>query len=202
MPNWRKLQVRTLPNAWPRPLQNALPPASRALKKNRRQRVEEPKPIHMVFRDNQTQNALAVQSTNLKRKRHLRQIIARKYYESNTIQGLASFLIFGNFLINCFEAQTSPEPGGFVAGVLNNLDYVFTIIFTIELVWNAYSSWFSQFVSSLWNIFDTSIIAVSIAGLAGGMPQGLTVLRALRAVRVFRLFRRLDPLKQILISLG
>ena len=34
------------------------------------------------------------------------------------------------------------------------------------------------------------------------MPSGLNVLRALRAVRVFRLFRRLDPLKQILISLG
>jgi len=96
----------------------------------------------------------------------------------------------------------NPEPGGYIASVLNSLDYFFTIIFTVELIWNAFSSWFSKFWSSAWNIFDTGIIAVSIAGLAGGMPQGLTVLRALRAVRVFRLFRRLDPLKQILISLG
>eukprot|EP00282_Hemiselmis_andersenii_P020456 CAMPEP_0172032650 /NCGR_PEP_ID=MMETSP1041-20130122/19997_1 /TAXON_ID=464988 /ORGANISM="Hemiselmis andersenii, Strain CCMP439" /LENGTH=400 /DNA_ID=CAMNT_0012689333 /DNA_START=8 /DNA_END=1210 /DNA_ORIENTATION=+ len=64
------------------------------------------------------------------------------------------------------------------------------------------SFWFISFWTSSWNIFDAAIICVSILGLAGVMPSGLNVLRALRAVRVFRLFRRLDPLKQILISLG
>ncbi len=84
--------------------------------------------------------------------------------------------------------------------ILQKLDIFFTVIFTFELVLNAYAHWFKAFISDGWSIFDCIVVVLSLAAL-GPFDIPINVMRSMRAFRVIRLFGRLKILKQIVSSL-
>ena len=80
------------------------------------------------------------------------------------------------------------------------LDTTFTLVFTAELLINAYAHWFRRFVRDGWNIFDSLVVALSLIAL-GPVAMPINVLRSLRAFRVVRLFGRMGTLRDIISSL-
>ena len=71
-----------------------------------------------------------------------------------------------------------------------------------ELFVNLFATLFIEFVSDLWNWFDTVVVAVSVASILVPEMPGVTVMRMLRSFRVFRLFKRVKSLRKIVGALG
>jgi hypothetical protein len=86
------------------------------------------------------------------------------------------------------------------AQILDQLNLFFTLLFTAELVVNAFSHWFRPFIQNSWNILDTFIVAMSVMSLiVTNQPTG--IVRILRALRVIRLFGRVKSLRKIISAL-
>ena len=116
-------------------------------------------------------------------------------YSSNLVQYAVGMVIFASYVTSIIGSQILPKPGSAVAGNLKLMEYIFTAIFTAELFFNAFGSWFWPFVSDTWNIFDSIVVVISIVGL---IQEGLPAVNVLRLVRVFkmvRLFRKLTSLR-------
>jgi hypothetical protein len=112
-----------------------------------------------------------------------------------------------NFFVNAAESQLSnalANQDGTLTNIgedLETLDEVFTIIFLVELLINAFGHWFKPFISDGWNIFDFIVVAMSLVAL-GPVKVPVNVIRSLRAFRVIRLFGRLKGLKNIVTALA
>ena len=84
---------------------------------------------------------------------------------------------------------------------LQVFEWIFMVLFTLELLFNMFGHWFTKFWLSGWNVFDFIIVMISaIALFFEGVP-GIDVLRLFRAFRVLRLFKRIPDLKIIIDSL-
>lgn len=85
-------------------------------------------------------------------------------------------------------------------GLLDALDRVFITIFVVEVTIRVLSygrrPW--QFFTRGWNIFDFSIVALS---LVPGIGANATLLRTVRVLRVIRLFEAINDLKVIVKGL-
>lgn len=130
------------------------------------------------------------------------QDMAFRSYMSTPVQVFVAVLIFLNFFVSAVQAQFQPSdkiyPGTTAGLVFYILEWFFGLIFTVELVWNMYGSWFLSFWKSGWNWFDFIIVAISLMSLTlDGLP-GIGVLRLFRAFRVFRLFKRIESLRMII----
>lgn len=122
----------------------------------------------------------------------------QQFYASNGFQILAAIAIMVNFICNAVEAELNPEDGTREADVLETFDYVFVVLFTVELAINIFGNWFFDFVSDAWNWFDTIVVIISLVSKFASDDPGLNVLRTVRAFRVFRLFKRLKSLRHII----
>jgi voltage-gated sodium channel len=122
----------------------------------------------------------------------------REFYGTQKVQMSVAGLIFANFLVSSIHAQISPgddpEPGSFFFVQ----EWLFGILFLLELIWNMYGSWWGEFWSSGWNWFDFVIVMISLLSLVMKDLPGISVLRLFRAFRVFRLFKRIKSLKLII----
>ena len=112
-----------------------------------------------------------------------------------------------NFAITAAEAQlasslVSSDGGPTAVGAqLERVDMFFTLLFTAELVVNAYAHWLRPFLADGWNGFDVLVIGLSLAAL-GPVPLPANAIRTLRAFRVVRLFGRMGGLRDIVASLS
>jgi hypothetical protein len=153
-----------------------------------------------------------------------RQDLVRRIYNSNTIQSLAAVLIIlvgktdpfivdlhGNkvfFSQNFFASITEAQMQGSLLNTdgspthamifLDNLNFVLTIVFTVELLTNMYAHWLVEFMTNSWAIFDLVVVTLSLVTLG---PLNLPI-SVLRALRVLRLFGRFKALKKILSALS
>jgi voltage-gated sodium channel len=122
----------------------------------------------------------------------------RDLYNTQQVQIAVAGLIFANFFFSAIHTQTNPgedpEPGSFIYVV----EWVFGILFLLELIWNMYGTWWSEFWESGWNWFDFIIVVISLLSLMMKDLPGISVLRLFRAFRVFRLFKRIKSLKLII----
>lgn len=113
--------------------------------------------------------------------------------------------IIGNFLVSIVEKEIDPMGKPEWAPTWNALDAVFNIIFLIELLMNMYqyAGPRKRFWKSMWNCFDTFIVAVGVILMIGqdSMPASLKKLKLLRALRVLRLFKRVKSLNKIVVAL-
>ena len=106
-----------------------------------------------------------------------------------------------NFIINAAQAQLNGQllrDDGSLTPVglaLDRLDVAFTLLFTAELLVNAYAHWFAAFFASRYNLVDAAVIALSLVAL-GPINIPITVLRVIRAFRVVRVFGRLGSLRR------
>lgn len=142
----------------------------------------------------------------------MKQDKVRKAYKNHTIQWSIASLIAGNFISNCIEKQIDPW-GLHYSDTWEVIEFVWNVIFVLELVWNMYGSWYisewhGHFLSSGWNLFDLLVVGISVPamlafiGIGGGVSGGFGMLRMLRAFRILRLFRRIESLNKIIVSLA
>lgn len=99
-----------------------------------------------------------------------------------------ALLIFLNFVLNALEAEYNPEPGSRLYAASDHGDLgpfpstlssgsalavlctdavltwwcalpAFTIVFTLDLLFNMFGTWFKPFVRDLWNVYDFVVTA-------------------------------------------
>jgi voltage-gated sodium channel len=134
---------------------------------------------------------------------------AQQLFQSSLFQTAIALLLCANFVINAWEAQISNSlfnddgsPSSHKK-ILDKLDLFFTIVFAAELAVNMYAHLLWDFVRDGWSIFDTIVVAASLATLfAGNSSATLTIFRMLRAFRVLRIFGRLRAIRSIINALS
>ena len=103
-------------------------------------------------------------------------------------------IILGIIIFNAITMglETFPSVQDRFGGVINFLDEVILIIFTIEILLK-FIAFDVRFFKSGWNIFDLIVVAICY------LPMGdvFTVLRSLRVLRVFRLVSGIPRLRII-----
>ncbi len=88
-----------------------------------------------------------------------------------------------------------------IAYLLDYLNLLFTVLFTVELAINALAHWFRPFITDVWSQLDAFVVAMSIVPLL--VPnQNTGIVRILRAFRILRLFRRVPSLRKIITALS
>jgi voltage-gated sodium channel len=122
----------------------------------------------------------------------------RAKYETNVVQIGVAVVIALNFFISAINAQILPDEGSNAQMAFFGFEIFFAVVFTVELIWNMYGSWWCLFWQSGWNWFDFIIVLISLMSLMLSDLPGISVLRLFRAFRVFRLFKRVPSLKMII----
>jgi len=120
--------------------------------------------------------------------------------------------VFGNFILVCILMSTvclamfTPYTGRVskMTDMLNIIDLVLNIAFTIELCAKLIAQGWSTFIKSGWNKLDLFIVTTSDLDmiLTEALRGSDVPLSALRIFRVFRIFRALRPLRIIARARG
>ena len=150
-----------------------------------------------------------------------RQKEVKHFYESEKVQQIIAGIIMLNFAFSILQREIDPfsegdprktEEGNDAAlaadhqkyfDLWNVSNFVFNIIFIIELAINIYGRWWHEFWSSGWNKFDFLVVAVSIFDMLPfiPLPGPAKLIKMLRAFRVFRLFNRIESMRKIIASI-
>jgi len=108
----------------------------------------------------------------------------RSVYNSNTAQYWIGAVIFASYITAMMGAQLLPEDGTRAASYFFALEFIFTVLFTFELLFNLFGSWWRPFLAEAWNWVDSFVVMISIAGL---IDETIPVVNLLRLVRVFKM---------------
>ena len=126
----------------------------------------------------------------------------RWFYFGDYCQIFVACLIMLNFGLNIVEAQFTLLPSTDPTSILfSNLDTVFTVLFTVELMINMFSTLVHAFFADPWNYFDFTVVAISLLSLGMTNMPAAGPMRLLRCFRVFRLFKRIKALRQLIVAL-
>ena len=122
------------------------------------------------------------------------------FYNSKRVQVAVATLIALNFASTATLLQMRPELNEEpydpqVLQWLEQIDQIFTILFTLELLLNISAHWFKSFVSNGWNLFDAFIITISLVSLGPIQLPFFKAFRIMRAFRILRLFGKLQSLR-------
>ena len=90
----------------------------------------------------------------------------RRAYLNRRVQIFIAVMIAGNFVSNVVEKQIDPWGDKF-PDEWYLIETAWNVLFILELIWNMWgcfylSQWNGHFLSSPWNLFDLSIVALSI----------------------------------------
>ena len=99
----------------------------------------------------------------------MRQAKVRLYYRRPRVQYTIAVLIGANFLTNIFEKQVDPR-NILYPDVWAAVEFLWNLVFLAELSWNLYGSWYvttlqDHFLRSGWNIFDLTVVAISLPSM-------------------------------------
>merc|ERR1719233_2058618 len=144
------------------------------------------------------------EEANKKLKRNLPyQNDIKQFYDRKSIQIFVAFLILLNFLISAINSQLLPKEGrdDIALFIFEACEWFFAYAFLIELMVNFYGSYFWEFWTSAWNIFDFVIVVISLLSLYMSNLPGISVLRLFRAFRVVRLFKRIKTMRKMMESI-
>ncbi|EKX50515.1 hypothetical protein GUITHDRAFT_135169 [Guillardia theta CCMP2712] len=122
------------------------------------------------------------------------------HYTSANCQILVAALIYCNFMLNIIESQVR-NPDQALSKILTVADTFFTVIFTVELFINMFSTLWRDFLTDPWNFFDFFVVLISLLTLFLPNIPAAKTLRLTRAFRVFRLFKRIPSMRKIMHSL-
>lgn len=115
--------------------------------------------------------------------------------ESQRVQQIIVGLIILNSVL--IGLETSPSYMEAFGYYIDQIDRIILFIFVIEILLKLYGSRF-EFFKDGWNIFDSTIVLISITPSIGA---SFAVLRALRILRTLRLLKNIPKLKIIIESL-
>jgi len=125
-----------------------------------------------------------------------------RFYNSFRVQMFVACLIGANFVTNIIEKEIDPHGIEYTSEFLV-LEYIYNILFTVELGINMYSRCWCAFWRSGWNIFDVVVVTIGIVNMMNlPLPDSFSMLRMMRAFRVFRLFKRVRSLNKIITALA
>lgn len=125
-----------------------------------------------------------------------------RFYNSFRVQMFVACLIGANFLTNIIEKEIDPHGTNYENEFIA-LEYVYNILFTMELGINMYSHCCCSFWRSGWNIFDVVVVTIGIINMVHlPLPDSFRMLRMMRAFRVLRLFKRVRSLNKIIIAIA
>lgn len=119
-----------------------------------------------------------------------------------TSSKLFTDLILGTILINSIfmgaEHHQQPETLTTIAEISN---YIFTAIFTMEMLLKLFAHGFYGYIKDPLNIFDSLIVAIGIFEIFSSSDNsGISVLRTFRLIRILKVFRMVKTLRrQILV---
>jgi len=121
---------------------------------------------------------------------------------SPIFNGLIIFIIMLNTVVLSMEKY--PEFDSDIVGMLNVANTFFTIIFTFEVVLKLIGLGVSGYSADKFNLFDATIVIVSIAEMFLDSSEGGGAFSALRAFRLFRIFKifRAGDLRTLLDSIA
>lgn len=125
--------------------------------------------------------------------RKIEQLVTKPWF-NNAIIGC----IIINSIIMCFEHYNQPQ---WCDDLMCYSNWVFSLIFTGEMVLKLLGLGFWRYVADNFNRFDGIIVIFSIFDLALGceaQSSGFTALRAFRMLRVFKLLRFWGGLRELL----
>lgn len=115
--------------------------------------------------------------------------------EKNWFQiAIVALIILNSILIGL---ETSPAYMNTFGYYIDQVDRIILFIFVGEILLKIYAYGFG-FFRSAWNVFDTTVILISIIPSIGA---AFSVLRALRILRTLRLLKNIPKLKLIIESL-
>ncbi len=106
-------------------------------------------------------------------------------------------VVLGLILVNAIliGAETYPEIADRHHALLDSIDNVILMLFTLEIAVRLYAARsIKEYLSDPWNLFDVSIVAVSWLPFGGqylSVARLLRILRVLRAATIFPQLRRL-----------
>ena len=80
------------------------------------------------------------------------------------------------------------------------LDYVFTAVFTPELVFNLVAHPLLALFTDAWSMFDFIVVITSIINLFSSGSSIVSVFRLFRLFRIIRLFGRVKAIRQVWCS--
>lgn len=139
------------------------------------------------------------------------QILVRQVFSESRFQMALAFMLVLNFFINIAEAELMDQLKGKAADssdvttiraqdFFDKADTTFTVLYTVELAFNMYGSWFRPFWANPWNWIDFVVVVVSIleAFTIEMQNHGVSTnmdLNVVRLVRIFRIVRILNKLK-------
>ena len=122
---------------------------------------------------------------------------------------ITSHTAFDSFIMGCIIGNTTvlaikwyimPE---WVVSVIEIVNYVFMVIFTLEAILKIMAMRGNYFKDS-WNIFDFTVVVLTAVilgitwlGVGGNLGVTSTILRSLRIGRIFRLVKRAQKLQII-----
>ena len=97
-------------------------------------------------------------------------------------------------ILNAFTLAMDryPNPPENQAAFLKYSNYVFTLIFSIDLILKLFALELSEFFKDRFNLFDTVVVLLSFVEILLSLDsedQGNSALGALRVFRLFRLFK-------------
>lgn len=132
-------------------------------------------------------------------------ILITTFISKEAWENFIMFLILGNSLIFALDNPLSDQ-NSLQSQVLDNIDYVLTSIFSLEMALKVISLGFlfnceknkKAYIRNSWNQLDCFVVIASIlswAGASNSSLKSLKSLRALRALRSLRMIARNDSLK-------
>ena len=130
---------------------------------------------------------------------------AAALYDSDPFQIAVGVVILSSFLSVIVSAEILPEEGSDLDQGLQMLEYLYTAIFSAELLLNVYGHWFWVFVLNGWNVFDSAIVVSMFISVSGNhnfrLSQGFRVLRVFRMIRLFQKLQMIWKLRVLVNAL-
>ena len=87
-----------------------------------------------------------------------------------------------------------------LTNTLEYINFIFITVFALEMLLKIITQGCFKYIESPFNIFDGSIVVISLIELYGTSNSGLSVLRTFRLLRVLKLARFLPTLRRQLVS--
>jgi len=118
------------------------------------------------------------------------QLVEHTYFQRLII----TLIVINSILIGL---ETSPAYMNHFGFYIDQIDRIILMVFVAEMILKLYAYGFN-FFKNAWNLFDASVILISIIPSVGA---SFAVLRALRILRTLRLLKNIPKLKIIIESL-
>lgn len=122
----------------------------------------------------------------------------KQWYDEDYVQLVFAFLIMLNFISEIIASTDWARENKSHQDILAKVEWIFVVIFSIELIINMYGNWFKYFWRKNWNIFDFVVV-----GGSWFFPlMSVRMARILRIIRVLRVSGRFQAVRTMIVTMS